>query len=358
MHKLEHGKGGLIMKDMLIERIEKDCPICGNTHFVERRIRETQALFKKEVVDYEESYFICNYSDEEENEFVPAKVMNTNLLKVRDAYRAAKGLLTSSEISKIRFYYGLTQSEFAAMLGWGEVTVTRYESKTVQDETYDSMMRMVYKNSMLALEYLDKHKERFTDKRYSEIRSNIKEKLDVSSCMYLKMQEIKSLYTKYEKTSDFNGYMIIDVKKLADVMGYFANEVSYLYKVKMMKLLWYTDAIYYRRHGRSMTGLVYEHMDYGALPIGFNEILSVPTIEVIEEMIYEDISYRIVPRDKISEGVFSKKELNVLKLVSYKFKDYRSKQIVDYMHEEKAYLDTKEHELIPFSLAKELNELS
>lgn len=356
MHNLEHGKGGLFMKDMLVERIERDCPVCGDVHSVEKRVRETQAIFKSEVINYEEVYFVCNQSDDE-NEFVPAKVMNSNLLKVRDAYRVTKGLLTSNEIFEIRSYYGLTQSEFAAMLGWGEVTVTRYESKTVQDETYDSVMRMVYENSLLALEFLDKHKEGFTDERYNEIRSNIKEKLDVNSHMYLKMQEIKSLYTKYEESSDFNGFKILDVKKLADVMGYFANEVSYLYKVKMMKLLWYADAVYFKRHGHSITGLVYEHMTYGALPIGFSEILSAPTIEVIEEMNYEDISYRILPKENVLFEAFSEEELDVLELVANKFKDYRSRQIVDYMHEEKAYLNTVDHEIIPFSLARELNEL-
>lgn len=346
------------MKDMLIENIEMNCPVCGETHMVEKRCRETQALLKGEIVDYEEIYFLCGRTDEEEDEFVPAKVMDLNLLKIRDAYRATKGLLTSNEISEIRSYYGLTQSEFAAMLGWGEVTVTRYESKTIQDETYDSLMRMVRENSMLALEYLDKHRERFTDKRYSEIRLNVKKRLDVSSRMYLKRQEIKSLYTKFEEASDYNGFKLIDVEKLAAVMGYFANEVNYLYKVKMMKLLWYTDAIYYRRYGKSMTGLVYEHMTYGALPIGFNEILSVPTISVIEEMMNEDIGYKIVPTSNADESAFSKEELSVLELIAEKFKDYRSKQIVDYMHEEKAYRETCDHELIPFSLARELNELS
>ena len=346
------------MKDMLVESIVMSCPICGGTHMVEKRLRETQALFKGEVINYEEVYYLCDKADDEENEFVPAKVMDSNLLKVRDAYRTIKGLLTSNEIAEIRSYYSLTQSEFAALFGWGEVTVTRYESKTIQDETYDSLMRMVRENSMLALEYLDKHKDRFTDKRYSEIRLNVKKRLDVSSRVYLKMQEIKSLYSKFEEECDYNGFKILDIDKLTTIMGYFANEVNHLYKVKMMKLLWYTDAIYFQRHGQSMTGLVYEHMTYGALPIGFNEILSVPTIRVVEELMHEDIGYKIVPTGKVDRNVFSKDELSVLELVADKFKEYRSKQIVDYMHEEKAYLETQDHELIPFTLASELNELS
>jgi len=41
-----------------------------------------------------------------------------------------------------------------------------------------------------------------------------------------------------------------------------------------MKLLWYTDALYFKRYGQSMTGLVYKHMPLGALPVAFDEILN------------------------------------------------------------------------------------
>ena len=44
--------------------------------------------------------------------------MDENLLRARDAYRTQKGLLTSKEIAEIRDFYGLTQSDFSAMLGW------------------------------------------------------------------------------------------------------------------------------------------------------------------------------------------------------------------------------------------------
>ena len=37
-----------------------------------------------------------------------------------------------------------------------------------------------------------------------------------------------------------------------------------------------------------------------------------------------------------------------------KFKNYKVKDIVDYMHEEKAYRETNAGEIIPFSLAKEI----
>jgi len=57
--------------------------------------------------------------------------------------------------------------------------------------------------------------------------------------------------------------------------------VDKLYKVKLMKLLWYTDAIFFGRYGKSMTGLVYKHLPFGALPIGYDEIISLPTVKVV-----------------------------------------------------------------------------
>jgi hypothetical protein len=37
-----------------------------------------------------------------------------------------------------------------------------------------------------------------------------------------------------------------------------------------------------------------------------------------------------------------------------KFKNYKAKEIVNYMHEEKAYTETLSGDIIPFSLAKEI----
>lgn len=344
-------------KDYLIETAERDCPICNQTHLLEKRKRITQGIVKGEVVDYEEIYYLCEISDEEENEFVSAGIMDENLLRARDAYRTLKGLLTSSEIAKIREFYGLTQSDFSAMLGWGDITITRYESKAIQDETYDSIMRMAYRNPMFALESIDKHKSRFTLEKYNKIRKNITNKIEEFGRVYIKKEEINSLYVVYQEESDFNGYKILDMEKIANVMGYFACFVNNLYKVKLMKLLWYTDALYYKRHGEAMTGLVYKHMQFGALPIAYDEIIYLPTVKVIEEAIYESISYKIMPKEEINLSSFSLEELSVLEKVATTFKDYKSTEIVDYMHEEKAYTDTVPNQVIPFSLSKKLNEL-
>jgi len=159
-------------KNLLIKTIKMDCPICDKMHSVEMRKRQTQALIKEEHVYYEEVYYRCNVN-EEENEFVPAGVMDENLLRARDAYREKHHLLTSKDIKKIRNIYDLSQSDFANLLGWDDVTVTRYETKAIQDGTSDSMMKMIYDNPLFAIECLEKHKERFSEGSYDRIRCKI-----------------------------------------------------------------------------------------------------------------------------------------------------------------------------------------
>ena len=39
-----------------------------------------------------------------------------------------------------------------------------------------------------------------------------------------------------------------------------------------------------------------------------------------------------------------------------KFKDFKAKDIIEYMHKEMAYTKTKAGEMIPFSLAKDIRE--
>lgn len=341
----------------LISTVEMDCSLCNKVHLLEQRKRLTQSIVKDETVDHEEVYFSCPLSDDDENEFVPAGLMDENLLRARDAYRRKKGLLTSNEIANIRSCYGLSQNDFSALLGWGDVTVTRYESKTIQDETYDNIMRMVYENPMFALECIDKHKDRFASEKYARIRKNIANKVEDVGSLYLKRQEIDSLYVNFMEENDLNGYKVLDIDKVANVIGYFSQFIDNLYKVKLMKLLWYADAIFFGRHGKSMTGLVYRHMPLGALPIAHDEIIALPTVKVVEELIYDDTSYRIQPNKEVNISDFSLEELSVLEMVATTFRSFKSKEMIDYMHKEKAYTDTMPDQVIPYSLAKRLNEL-
>ncbi len=78
------------------EQVMMECPLCGKTHYVEKKLQITHAIVKGEKIQYQECFFICGNSKFAENEFIPADVMDENLLAARNAYRTAHGMPSSS----------------------------------------------------------------------------------------------------------------------------------------------------------------------------------------------------------------------------------------------------------------------
>ena len=77
----------------LIRKVHMECPICDKIHEVEERKRFSTITIKGEKVDYEERFFLCANTDEDENEFETGSMTNQNLLNARNAYRVKHGLL-------------------------------------------------------------------------------------------------------------------------------------------------------------------------------------------------------------------------------------------------------------------------
>ena len=342
----------MMIKTETAEKVNRDCPMCDKVHEVEKHKERAAMKIKGETVEYAAEYYACPKNGiEGENKWTPAGMLDENLLRARDAYRINHNLLTSEEIMGIRKKYGISQKELSNILGWGNITVSRYETTHIQDETYDGLMRMVTKNPAFALEGLIKHRNVFSEERFEEIKSKIKAMIKAEGNAELKRQEIRNRYIDYDTESEANGYRILDIDKVGDVIAYFANYVKNLYKVKLMKLLWYNDVLFYDRHGKSMTGLVYEHKPLGALPIAHGEIIYLPTVKVAEEENEYGTSYNIVALSNPHNPVFSLVEQETLNKVASRFKDISGKDISEYMHGEAAYKNTAEGEIIMYSQA-------
>lgn len=341
----------------LIRKIHASCPLCGKTHEIEERKRIATITLKGEEVTYEERFYFCANADGEENEFETGLMTNENLLNARNAYRIKKGLLTSDEIVAIRESYGLSQVDLAKLLGWGEATISRYESKAIQDDAYDTMLRLIKDNPLKALEFLKKNSDKFQAMKRLEIRKKIVEKLDSYGKEFLTRQTFEGEYAKFEEPSDSNGFTMLNIDKIEAMISYIAETVSNLFKVKLMKMLWYSDVLSFIENGCSMTGMVYRHDRMGALPVGHYSLMNLEKLNVQEEMSYNyDTMLHIYKTDNMDYSVLSNEDKIILDKVIAKFRDYKTKDIVDYMHEEKAYKETKSGEIIPFSLAKEIRE--
>ena len=342
----------MVLKENFVEIINRDCPICDKVHDVEHRIESAKMPIKREDIEYFAEYFRCpNNNISGDDSWTPAAMLDENLLRARDAYRIKNALLTSGQIVEIRKKYGFSQKELSNLLGWGDVTVARYETKLIQDETYDSMLRMIFNNPSFALDELVKHKNCFSDSRFIEIKVGLKALIKADGNVALKRQEIHNRYIEYDVECDANGFRLLDIDKVADVIAYFANYVSNLYKVKLMKLLWYSDMMYFNSYGKSITGLVYQHMPLGALPLAHGEIIYLPAVNVIGEESDHGTAFHIIPLENPANPMFSLEEHDILNKVALKLRDASGRDISSYMHDEEAYKITADKEIILYSQA-------
>lgn len=336
-----------------LKRISYFCPFCGETHEIAVVRYMAETIIKGEKIEFQNTVYYC---EKEESEFTPSKLLDENLFRARETYKKKKGLLTSEEIKEIREFYGLTQKEYARLLGLGDVTVQRYETKLIQDDTYDKMMRMTGENPSFCLDLLEKNKPSFKPERYEEIKRIMIEKVKQFSEAYFIRETIRAKYVEFDSPSSKNGYCRLNLKKLEAVMVYLATYIKPLYKVKLMKLLWYLDAEYYKRYQKAMTGLVYRHLAFGAAPIAGNELMKLSGIRVSEKEIGDSSAYQILPNREAGLGEFTFEELEVLQKVVKKFGDYKTKDIVDYMHEESAYQNTEDNQIIEFSAENRIRD--
>ena len=340
---------------ILIRKIHMECPLCDKAHEVEERKRLTMTVIKGDEVTYAERFYFCANADEEENEFENGAMANENLLNARNAYRIKHNLLTSDQIVEIRENYGLSQVDLARLLGWGEATISRYESKAIQDEAYDIMLRMIYDNPLNALEFLNKNSDKFTEFKRSTIKNRIIEKLNSYGKEFLTRQTFQGDYVIFDEPSDSNGYTMLNIDKIEAAISYFAEQDSYLFKTKLMRLLWYADALSFMQYQKAITGMVYRHESMGALPIGHYSLMNLENLNIQEEISPNyDSRLHVYPNKNLDYSVLSAEDRAVLDAVISKFKDYKAADIVNYMYEEKAYTETSSGDIIPFSLAKEI----
>ena len=373
-------------------KIHMDCPICHMLHEVEERTRMTSTLMKGEKVFYEEHFYICtnnsminqnqgsaqqeknnqdyasqnNTSKRSESdkgsypencEFQTESLMNNNQMAARNAYRKGHNLLTSDEIVAVRENYGLTQVETARLLGWGEATIARYESKAIQDEAYDTMLRIIKENPLRAIVFLDKNGEKFPELKRMQIRTKMVERLDSYGKEFLTRQVFASEYVKFSVPSDFNGYKLLDIDKIESVVSYYAERMTDLYKIQLMNLLWYADALCFKTYSNSITWLVYRHEPVGALPVGHNSLVNLKNMNVREECEYESTKYHFYPNTALDPSELTRNEMNILDTIIAKFRNYGVSLMVSYMQEETAYKQTNQGDIIPYNLAGKIKAL-
>jgi len=292
-------------------------------------------------------------------EIFDEELENKNLENIYNQYRKKHSLLTPNRIKETREKYGVSQRAFSRILGWGEVTINRYETGALQDRAHnDALVLLESPDNMKIL--LENNKNKINRKDYISIKENLQKlmKDDIDKTLE------KNITKKYfnEILDEYCGYSQFNYEKLVNMILFFASEINRLFKTKLMKLLFYSDFVNFRDNTLSITGLKYIKNYYGPTPIKHELLLG----ELFEKYITYKIEYVKTSKDNVEEyefikslekptmGIFSQEEINSMNEVLNAFKHLTSEEITQFSHKEEAWTKSKNKEIISYEYAKNL----
>lgn len=339
--------------DMKILKSEKRlCTCCMEEHEVKTVLIKEEAAFKNKKVTYEAAYLYCDTAEEL---YMDEEQMRENDIRLKDAYRRAEGLLTSTDISDIRAKYKITQCDFCILLGWGKKTITRYESHQVQDKAHDAILKKVDQDPEWFLMLLNDAKGNLSKGAFQKYLAATTAIYEKNQDSYLR-KAIEASYVRFQGNQLFHGNTDLSLDKVVDVIRYFAasTKITSLYKVKLMKLMWFADALSYKQRGTAITGLVYQALPMGAVPVGHDSIIDLRGVPCEEVDLGETTAYHFSLKGENTFPFLSDDDKKILDVVIEKLGQMSKNEIVNFMHNEQAYIETTPRDIISFQYAKSL----
>ncbi len=331
------------------------CPNCEE--YVEATLGVEKEVYnvRGEPIEIEAEIAICpkcrsKIFDEERD--------SRNLERAYSRYRQIHKLLSPDEIRTIREKYGLSQRALSRLLGWGEITIHRYESGAVQDNAHNSTLCLIEdpRNMQKFLEANRNKLPAYTATRIEKrIVSFVQE--DKEQAFQLSFERLV-LHQHVDLTSGFKEY---DLEKLKNMILYLVKRLDGVLKVKLNKLLWYCDFLHFKEASVSITGSQYIHLKYGPVPNNYELITGIMQPELLDKdeipfdteegIVGEQFTALVEP----DESIFSETEVQVMNFVADTFREYTSTAIKEKSHQETAYTKSEDGEIISYEYAKELS---
>lgn len=327
------------------------CEVCG-------REVETKIITRKEIlnvcgedIEVDAQVMVCAECGEE---LFNEELDSATLINAYNEYRRRHKLLLPEEIRRIREQYGLSQRSFAKLLNWGDKTIRRYENGAVQDRAHNSLLLFLREPENMRT-YLTENEVALDEKQIRRLLETV-EKLEQDTDFRVGRRYFDLFFSRVP--CEENGFKGFDYEKLCAMVLFFAHKSAGLLKTKLMKLLNYSDMIFYKENGLSISGLKYAHLPYGPVPDNFDMILGkmaadhIAHIEVFYDGSYEN--HQVIPECDVPEGALSDEEIEVLNRIYEKFKNFGSAEISNYSHREKGYNATKTGQIISYAYAMDI----
>ena len=315
----------------------RNCPFCnGNAKLVSI---DAEKEFRKEKFSVKEFFYKCTVCGEE---FTTTKTDEISINQVYNQYREMHMIPFPKELSTLREAYNhLSAQKMALILGLGINTYSNYE-KGEMPSLANAKLISSAKHPEVFLSYLEQSQGVLTEGATKNLVKKLKEAISND-----KVDQYTGNFNWFSNPNRYTGYSAPSKEKLSNLLLYFLSNCNpdYNDKLKLNKLLYYTDFIHYKYYGESVTGLSYRAIPYGPAPTNFGFIFSFFSEKepIIESEFIKSGNSRVIECFKaiqaFDESVFDENELRTIRKVVALFKNTSSWDLVALSHQEKAWID-------------------
>lgn len=315
-----------------------ECAICDGT--AKLHIEQAKIVYRKEEFKIQKHFYRCEKCNEQ---FTTTELDGLNIEQVYNQYREKYQIPFPKQLIKIRDCYGLSALKMAEVLGFGVNIYRNYEAGEVPNVSNGTLLNLIRMPEEFKKVVLSK-KKIFTEKQFNKLV----EKLDT----HIEKERSKNYLDKIllddnSIPSEFSGFSFPSIEKYSNMVLFFLENNNNLFKVKLNKLLFYTDFYHFKKTGYSISGYKYQAIQNGPVPYRYdliydylwqNEFIQYELVEMNNEQVEKP-----VPLKKFDKTLFKENELDTLTTIHENFKKISRQKLVDLSHQERAWEEQIKH---------------
>ena len=330
------------------------CPECDREVDARLEHRTETLPVKGEPTSYDAEAAVCPCCGKAIGD---SRIEEGNLRRAYSAYCAAHGLMAPDEVRELRNSYGLSLREFSKLLGFGEQTIARYEAGAIPDDSHNTMLRLA-STAEGAASLLSVRESQLSERTASAVRRFIESRAPLTGLAAAFAAHQRATPKMMMEPNCFNGFRPIDIERVTAVVCELASRCKDLYKTKLQKALFFTDFLCYARTGRSMTGLVYAHADYGPVMDGKDLVIAALQSRGAIELSQKGWGEVVVPKCSPT-GVLGDADIQLIAEASAFVNSFESaKEISSFSHGLNAWKSTESGQPIDYTSNAEQVEVA
>ena len=330
------------------------CPYCKKE--VEYKIEKRDLKeFRGIEVNTFENVAICNECNQD---LYVNEIENENNERIYQIYREKANIINAEDIIKLREKYDISQRELTSILGFGKMTINRYERGGLPTKSQSDYIKLLIENDDKFIEKVKEsyEKNNINEKTYNKIISEEVEK-DISK------KEVQDNIRRYlksvlnRKPDIYNGYKSLDLEKVENIISYIASKVKNLTITSLNKYLWYIDMLSFNERTVAITGLTYQNQKFGPTIVykKYDELSLLDDKYTREDIETENgNTTKIVSNNNFNFDKISSSEKEIIDTIIRLLKNKNVTDISEMSHREDGWKKTKRFEQISFEYAMNL----